>query len=223
MHLLNENFLYNQVISEFSVMGTSIRIKATPLVADALGPFGTQSIFVEQYRFQQTKAWTEWPTFGRWNFRIHFPESLNFAWNFTKVCFKAPNRWQAITWTNDDPVHWHLYVSLSLNEFMKQITGLLILHGWFTNIVISFLCLKILRPDQNGPHSTDNTAFSWMKFNIWVQISPKFVPKGFICQYLGIGSGNNPFPEQIRTQTHDAIWYGIIRPQRVNSLTPTEL
>ena len=28
----------------------------------------------------------------------------------------APNRWQAITWTNVDPVHWHIYVALGADE-----------------------------------------------------------------------------------------------------------
>ena len=27
----------------------------------------------------------------------------------------TPNRWQAITWSNDDPIHWCTYMSLGLN------------------------------------------------------------------------------------------------------------
>ena len=30
----------------------------------------------------------------------------------------APNRQQAIIWTNDDPGDWHIYVSLGLNELI---------------------------------------------------------------------------------------------------------
>ena len=29
------------------------------------------------------------------------------------------NMWQAIAWANGDPVHWHMYVSLGLNELMQ--------------------------------------------------------------------------------------------------------
>ena len=34
----------------------------------------------------------------------------------------APNRWQAIIWTNDDPVQWRKYESLDLNELSHQVT-----------------------------------------------------------------------------------------------------
>ena len=30
----------------------------------------------------------------------------------------APNRQQAITWTNDDPVHWRTYAALGGDELM---------------------------------------------------------------------------------------------------------
>ena len=28
----------------------------------------------------------------------------------------APNRWQAIIWTNADPIHWHIFVALGGDE-----------------------------------------------------------------------------------------------------------
>ena len=54
-------------------------------------------------------------------------KSFYFDSNFTEVCSQwsrwrwgsigsdnnlAPNRWQAITWTNANPVHWRIYVVL---------------------------------------------------------------------------------------------------------------
>ena len=62
--------------------------------------------------------------FGRRHFQMNF---LEWKWqnsdsNFTEICFResnwwkasigsgnglAPNRRQAITWTNDDPINWH--------------------------------------------------------------------------------------------------------------------
>ena len=44
---------------------------------------------------------------------MHFPErkELSLDIDFTEICWfhalVASNRWQAITWTNDDPVRWH--------------------------------------------------------------------------------------------------------------------
>ena len=54
-----------------------------------------------------------------------------FYSNFTEVCSLgsycqkgsiglgnglAPNRWQAITWTDDDPSHWRIYAELAGDE-----------------------------------------------------------------------------------------------------------
>ena len=63
------------------------------------------------------------------HFQVHFPEwkVLYFASNFIKVCSLgsnqqysstgldnglAPIRWQAIIWTNADPLHWCIYTAL---------------------------------------------------------------------------------------------------------------
>ena len=72
--------------------------------------------------------WRKWPPFRRRHFQIHFLEwkVWYFDSNFTEVCSKgsnwqevsigsgdglALNRWQAITWSNADPVHWCIYVA----------------------------------------------------------------------------------------------------------------
>ena len=58
---------------------------------------------------------------------------LHFDWNFTEVCSQgsieqyasigsdnglAPNRRQAIIWTNDGLIWWRIYASLGLNELV---------------------------------------------------------------------------------------------------------
>ena len=62
---------------------------------------------------------------------------LYFDSNFTEVCSQgsnwqyvrigsvnglAPNRRQAITWTNDDPVHWRIYAALGGDELTGDTT-----------------------------------------------------------------------------------------------------
>ena len=66
-------------------------------------------------------------------FRLHFHEwkVLNFDQNFTEVCSwwsnwqypsidldngLAPNRRQAIIWTNADPIQWRIYAALGGDE-----------------------------------------------------------------------------------------------------------
>ena len=34
-----------------------------------------------------------------------------------------PSRWQAITWTNDDPVHWHIYGAQGRDELRWNFDG----------------------------------------------------------------------------------------------------
>ena len=73
--------------------------------------------------------WTKWPKLRRRHFQMHFHEwkVLYFDSNFTEVCSwksnwqnvgigsgscMAPNRRQAITLTNADPVRWRIYAVL---------------------------------------------------------------------------------------------------------------
>ena len=53
----------------------------------------------------------------------------------------APHRWQAITWTNDDPVHWCIYAPISLDQ----------LTDWSLSTITHIL--QIIYP----------YSFSWMK------------------------------------------------------------
>ena len=45
--------------------------------------------------------------------------SLGLDWQYVTIGSDnglAPNRRQAIIWTNDGLIYWHIYASLSLNE-----------------------------------------------------------------------------------------------------------
>ena len=68
-----------------------------------------------------------------------------------KMAWLAPNRWQAIIWSNDYPVHWSMCHTASFP------------------------------PDQNGRRFADDTfscIFVNEKFCILIKISLKFVPNG---------------------------------------------
>ena len=39
----------------------------------------------------------------------------------------TPNRRQAIIWTNADPIHWRIYVSLGGDELTKESNGIQVL------------------------------------------------------------------------------------------------
>ena len=62
-------------------------------------------------------------------------KAFNFKWHFIELCYLgsnwqyviigldnglAPNRRQAIIWTNDGLVNWCIYVSLGLNELSSH-------------------------------------------------------------------------------------------------------
>ena len=58
------------------------------------------------------------------NVDIFIKISLKFVLNDT-ICSDnglTPNRWQAMTWTNFDPVLWHQMASLGHNEILKWFT-----------------------------------------------------------------------------------------------------
>ena len=80
-----------------------------------------------------TVVQAKWLPFHRQHFQMHFPEWKLFYFdsNFTEICPQssnwqydtigsdnglAPNRCQAIIWTNDSLVYWCIYVTLELDE-----------------------------------------------------------------------------------------------------------
>ena len=47
----------------------------------------------------------------------------------------AHNKWQAITWADDDQVHWCIYTSLNLNE-LNNISNSLLLSNHLINLFV---------------------------------------------------------------------------------------
>ena len=117
----------------------------------------------------------------------------------------APNRWQDITWNNDDPVHRQIII----NE-----------------LTITILYLNTLGPRQNGRHFTDDIfKCILLNENVWIsiKISLKFVPKGPINNIPALVQimawrlpGDKPLsePMMVNLPTHICV----TRPQWVNVL-----
>ena len=99
----------------------SVSISLLSLLEGSCGEF---SRIAHNFPLLHIEAWRKWHTFCRQHFQMHFfnEKFLRFNLNFTEVCSqgsdwqwvstgsgngKAPNRWQAITWTSGDPLHWH--------------------------------------------------------------------------------------------------------------------
>ena len=78
--------------------------------------------------------------FGRRHFQLHFLQwkRLNFKWNFIEICSLgfnwqygsivsdnglAPNRRQAIIWSNVGMLYWHIYAPLGLTALINKINS----------------------------------------------------------------------------------------------------
>ena len=78
----------------------------------------------------------KWSRIRRWHFQMYFLQwkLSNFDWNFIEFCSQgsnwqylslrldnglAPNRRQAIIWTNTDPIHCHIYAALGGDELIE--------------------------------------------------------------------------------------------------------
>ena len=96
----------------------------------------------------------KWPSFCTWHFEINFLECkhIHFHWNFTEICCQgfiwqwqwvsmgsknglAPNRWQAIIWTNSGLVKWHILVLLGLCESIKNVPLTEGISWWLTKTI----------------------------------------------------------------------------------------
>ena len=84
------------------------------------------------------EACAKWPPFRRRYFQMYFSKRrlTYFDSNFTESCSVesklngwcsglARNRWQAITWTSDDPIHGGICASSSINELTYIVTAVL--------------------------------------------------------------------------------------------------
>ena len=103
-------------------------------------PASDPSTLIEAYdlNFKHLSPWTKWPAFRRQYFQVHFREwkLLYFDWYFIEFCSLgsnwqklriglynglAPNRRQAIIWTNAVPIHWRINAALgTMGRYVKQ-------------------------------------------------------------------------------------------------------
>ena len=54
--------------------------------------------------------------------KFHWKCPYEFNWEYPYIGLDnglAPNRWQAIIWTNTDLIHWHIYAALAGDELIK--------------------------------------------------------------------------------------------------------
>ena len=96
---------------------------------------------------------TKWPPFRRQYFQMHFRKRkvLYFEWNFTEVYSSgsngqkarigldngsAPNRRQAIIWTNADPIHWRIYAVLGGDDSLVLMQSDRLLEFQWSNIEV---------------------------------------------------------------------------------------
>ena len=106
------------------------------------------------------------------------------------------SRWKTITWTNDDPFHWHILdihipniivLTHWSQDKMATISQMTFLNAFYWMYHIG-ICptlwglgdFSTLRPRQNGQWAISNCIFR--NENVWIsiKISLKFVPKGLI-------------------------------------------
>ena len=79
---------------------------------------------ISQTTFSNEFSWSK-----KWYFDSNFTEvcSQGYSWKYCSIGSDnglALIRWQAIIWTNDDPVRWCIYVALGGDELMLMINSL---------------------------------------------------------------------------------------------------
>ena len=119
----------------------------------------------------------------------------------------VPDKQQAIIWTNNGSVWWHIYVSLCLSEliackstmfmscwvtnsievffessfFFHFVDFFPLMHHWNGKCNIFFHLFNSSPPEQNVSHFADDIfKYIFLNENVWIsiKISLKFVPKG---------------------------------------------
>ena len=113
------------------------------------------------------------------NCQMHLLEfRFKFHWNWQCTSIGsgnglAPNRRQAITWTNDDPVHWRIYASLGEDELTGDIPFLSLTNDsvrHYSDVIIGAMASQITSPtivystvysgaDQRKHQSSASLAF----------------------------------------------------------------
>ena len=141
----------------------------------------TVSNVYTELAFELISLWTKWPplsqtTFSnafsrmeilQFQFNFHWSLFIRFNWQYPSTGLDkglASIRWQAIIWTNANPIDWHIYAALRRGELKFKIKT-----------------FNTLRPRQNGRYFPCNIfKCIFLNENVWIlsKISLKFVPKG---------------------------------------------
>ena len=106
---------------------------------------------------------------------IHVVYSLGSNWQYDSIGSDnglAPNRRQAIIWTNVGMLYWRIYASLGLNELMPRVLCTLC-HHWLKWIMLT--CLS--GSHSNMDRATDRTQFfneKWVKLSFYLNILSSF-------------------------------------------------
>ena len=104
----HHHYLTQRGYNSPTLMRNQVLINSSPP-----GQYGRQ---FDRRPFSNAFPWMKMIEF-RFNLHWIFPQDSN--WQYASIGSGhglAPNRRQAITWTNDDPVHWRIYASLGRNE-----------------------------------------------------------------------------------------------------------
>ena len=137
--------------------------------------------------------WTKWPPFYRQYFQMHFHEwkVLYFDLNFTEVFSQvsnwqwpsigsdnglAPNRRQAIIWTNAEWIHWHIYAALGGDELKGfhwkyyHLCVWICVYSYITNKKLNFFQLAFLQCDRFLEFHAQHEILSFMCMDMCVFI-----------------------------------------------------
>ena len=130
-HFLNQGWFFINIMEMYGIHMREISQIWFKIVIHQTSWIITLSNYCLISKDQHIEADTKWQQFHRWYNQMHFQEwkCLNFDWNFIKVWSQgsnwqyssivsddglAPNRPQAIIWTNDVLCCQYIYASLEL-------------------------------------------------------------------------------------------------------------
>ena len=74
---------------------------------------------------ENIEAETKWPPFHRRHLKVHFLKKISLKYvpygSIDSRNGLAPNRWQAIIWSNVSMFHWRMYASFGFNELLMDV------------------------------------------------------------------------------------------------------
>ena len=109
---------------------------------------------------------------------------VQFTWEHVNIGSRnglVPNRWQAITWTSDDPIHWCICVSRPQRvkcSCTQVVTRHPINFIWSTpigfflgiNCCLKTCCNTLRRTLRNMPTLKVNTFKTWGPLQCWISV-----------------------------------------------------